>query len=319
MSIAYASIFMLSLILIPAYAFCIHKKTPQPWLCGLFICMSVANLGWLALSLAPNVTFALFANKIAYLGQIFLLLCMFMLIATLSGFHIGRRSTYLLVGASVLMFALICTTGHLDWYYRSAELICQNGQSVLVKEYGILHPTYLIYVITYFLAMLTVIILCFIRNRGSSPKLAVMMLCVVLGNIGMWIIEKFIPLHFEFLSISYLTSEVVFFSVYLLLQDYVHINHIPKVSVAEKETSVIYVDTKDRAEKIQKILDRLPQGVTISPRQMDILEGILQGKARKEIAADLHLSENTVKMHISSLYKTLGVSRREEIYAMIQE
>jgi len=51
---------------------------------------------------------------------------------------------------------------------------------------------------------------------------------------------------------------------------------------------------------------------------MDILEGILDGKSRKEIAADLCLSENTVKMHTSSLFKILNVSSREEIFNIIE-
>jgi DNA-binding NarL/FixJ family response regulator len=55
----------------------------------------------------------------------------------------------------------------------------------------------------------------------------------------------------------------------------------------------------------------------LTARQLDILEGILAGKSRKEIAVDLHLSENTVKMHTTALFKTLKVSSREEIFALI--
>lgn len=57
----------------------------------------------------------------------------------------------------------------------------------------------------------------------------------------------------------------------------------------------------------------------LTARQMDILEGILAGKSRKEMAADLHLSENTVKMHTTSLFKTLKVTSRDEIFALLEK
>ncbi|MBQ4107860.1 MAG: LuxR family transcriptional regulator [Clostridia bacterium] len=143
------------------------------------------------------------------------------------------------------------------------------------------------------------------------------MLAVVIGNIGMWIVEKLITWNFEFLSVSYIMSEFVFFFVYWMLQDYVH-----KKDVAHTEAEkapIIVVDTMTRAEKIRVILSSLPEDTTLSPRQMEILEKILDGKSRKEIAAELHLSENTVKTHTGMLYRALEVSSRDEIYAKFQK
>ena len=60
------------------------------------------------------------------------------------------------------------------------------------------------------------------------------------------------------------------------------------------------------------------EGTTLSSRQIDVLEGIIDGKSRKEIAADLFLSENTVKMHTSSLYRVLGVNNRDELRSLFK-
>ena len=73
-----------------------------------------------------------------------------------------------------------------------------------------------------------------------------------------------------------------------------------------------------RAQKIERILAMLPEGKHLTVRQIEMLEGILDGKSRKQIAAELHLSENTVKMHMSLLYDNLGVSGKDEIYGMLQ-
>ena len=162
--------------------------------------------------------------------------------------------------------------------------------------------------------MIVVIGISLKKNKGKSQKLAGLMLVVVLGNIGMWIVEKLIALNFEFLSISYLMSELVFFFVYWMFQDYIRKADVP---VAEERVSVIFVDSEQRAQNVQRIVDSLPKGTVLTARQLDILEGILAGKSRKEIAVDLHLSENTVKMHTTALFKTLKVSSREEIFALI--
>jgi len=224
-----------------------------------------------------------------------------------------------LIAAAMLMFGLVLTTGHLDWYYKSVELTYADGAAKLIKEYGFLHPVNLIYVLGYFVAMLVVISISLKKNNGKSQKIAGLMLAVVFGNIGMWLVEKLVTWNFEFLSASYLMSEFVFFFVYWMLQDYVHKNEVPPPVIVEEKAPIIIVDNMTRAEKIKTILDSLPEDTVLSTRQMDILERILDYKSRKEIAAELHLSENTVKTHTGMLYKALGVSGRDEIYAMFQK
>ena len=320
MTIAYIAVFTLSLLLPPSYLFYVEKSRREHWLFGLFVCVSITNLGYLLLSVSQTVRFALFSNKLAYLGQVLVLLCMLKIISKLCGVIWPKWASILLICIAAAMFGLVCTTGYLDWYYRSVTLSHANGASMLVKEYGPLHPLYLIYVLGCFVAMLSVIVRAFRKRSGGAVKLAGLMLVVVLGNIGMWIVEKFIPLNFEFLSISYLMSEFVFFFVHILLQDYVRIADLPAVPAQPQvKSSVIFVDSAERANRVETILAGLPENTTLTARQMDVLEGILDGKSRKEIAADLHLSENTVKMHTSSLFKVLGVSSREEIFAMLQD
>ena len=52
-------------------------------------------------------------------------------------------------------------------------------------------------------------------------------------------------------------------------------------------------------------------------REREILELMLENKRRKEIAEHLCLSENTVKTYTRTLYSKLGVTSREELYALL--
>lgn len=50
----------------------------------------------------------------------------------------------------------------------------------------------------------------------------------------------------------------------------------------------------------------------LSAREQEVLAQIAQGKTNQEIAAALHLSENTVKYYLKNLYQKLQVSNRTE-------
>jgi PAS domain S-box-containing protein len=50
----------------------------------------------------------------------------------------------------------------------------------------------------------------------------------------------------------------------------------------------------------------------LSPRQLDVLRLLAQAKSTSQIAADLHLSPETVRNHVRSLLKALGARTRLE-------
>ena len=316
MAIAYGLIFVLSLIMPILYFVYIRKKQDEPWLLVLFICVSVVTLGYFLLSLSKTVEFALWANKITYLGQVVVPMSMFIIISKLCGYTYKKWVLGGFIGLAVIMYAIVFTTGWLDWYYKSATLEFENGTAYLVKEYGILHPVNLVYVLIYFVSMLVVCIGSLIKKKDASQKLAGFMLAIVLGNVGMWIIGKLVNTNFELLSVSYLMSVLAYFFVYLLLQDYIRKVDVPAQS--KEKTRVIVLDSIPKAERLERVLKLLPADKSLTARQMEMLDGLLDGKSQKEIAADLHISESTVKWHFGILYTTLNVSGRDEILALFK-
>jgi len=60
---------------------------------------------------------------------------------------------------------------------------------------------------------------------------------------------------------------------------------------------------------------KLAEGVTrvqLTPREMSTLKLLADGKANKEIATALDISERTVKTHLAHLFEKLGVTSRTE-------
>jgi PAS domain S-box-containing protein len=53
----------------------------------------------------------------------------------------------------------------------------------------------------------------------------------------------------------------------------------------------------------------------LTPRQVEVLRLLEQGRSTKQIAAELHLSTETVRNHIRHLFRALGVNTRLEAVA----
>ena len=72
-------------------------------------------------------------------------------------------------------------------------------------------------------------------------------------------------------------------------------------------------DVAERAQQLLSAGRALGAGVKVSRREREVLDGVLQNLANKEIASRLHVSERTVKFHVSSLLAKFGVTNRTEL------
>ena len=58
-------------------------------------------------------------------------------------------------------------------------------------------------------------------------------------------------------------------------------------------------------------------GARLTPRQCDVLRGLVQGKPNKTLARDLNISDATIKTHIGHIFDVLDVRNRTQVvYAL---
>jgi two-component system response regulator FixJ len=73
------------------------------------------------------------------------------------------------------------------------------------------------------------------------------------------------------------------------------------------ELNTVAIDLVTAAKKARRIASAVAKLELLSPREKDVLDGILDGKMNKQIAADLALSVRTVEMFRASLMQKLEI------------
>ena len=294
----------LSLVLLICYLLCIRPR--QLWFGLLFSSVFVVNLGYLFLSISSTLEAALWANRLAYLGSVFLPLAMLMIILSLTELRIFRRVPLALLLLGLVMFCIAASPGWLPIYYKTVTLEIVNGVSLLRKEYGPFHNLYTYYLVLYFGAMIAVIVHASVKKKLTAPTHAVLLCSAVGINIGVWLLEKLIPTSFELLSLSYIFTELFLIGLHMLLQEQAR-NAAPAVAIQAETTQE---SASVSPEQCRFYLAHLP---LLTPTERIILDLYLDGKSSKDILVDQHIKENTLKYHNRNIYNKLGVTSRKQL------
>ena len=206
-------------------------------------------------------------------------------------------------------------------YYKAVDIVTIHGMTRLVKEYGPLHTLYPVYLLSYFIAMVMVIVQSFRKKRLSSPKYAVFLACVVLLNIGVWAVEQVIDVDFEFLSVSYIVAEVMLLLIYGMLRDYGIVQ--PSGALVSVQMLTKLHTQSAPAGQLPPDMDQLfrsfvERAKTLSTAEQRILQYYIDGHETADIPDLAFISIHTVKKHNRSIYQKLEVSSRDELMLYIE-
>ena len=321
MTTVYGIIFAVALLMIGVYFFVDRKR--DIWLMLLFISVAVCDLGYFLLSASETLNAALWSNRLAYLGSVFLPFSLLMMIMNLSRFRYPKFIPKALIGLNTVMFLIAASGGILPIYYKDVSLGISDGSAYLIKEYGPLHNLYKVFLFAYFASMVAIIIYTAVKKTVVSTKHSVFLAFVVIGNIATWLVENMIGAGFEFLSISYIVSEGLILFLYGILQDYglADTQRISDSAVEVVPENITATETiKSFNEKqIENIFNNWKILDTLSQREKEVLGFILENKKRKDIAETLFVTESTIKKHTSAIFKKLEITNRTELFEKAKE
>ncbi len=329
MSVTYGIICAISLVLIGVCLAVDRKK--NICLLLLFISVFVCNLGHFLLSIAPTLSFALNANRIAYLGQVFLPLLLLKMILNLCNLDYKKWSMIALCAVSVAVLLITLSPGILTLYYNHVSIEIIDGTTRLIRDYGPLHLLYYVYLFLYFGLMLFVIIYATVKKKIKSTLHVSFLLSAVLCCIVIWLAEQFLPRGFELLTISYVMSEVFILLLYGILQEYGLVAEDGSVIIAQKASKTdevkshgVYSTDADKTSlfsntQIEHICISDDVSSLLTERELQVLRQLLTNCQRKEIAEKLFVTESTIKKHTKSIYNKLDVTNRYELFAKLKQ
>ena len=313
----YGAAAVLSLALLVVCCLLVRKGRVWFWL--LFSSVLVVNGGYFWLSVSPHLQAALWANRLSYLGSVFLPLSMLMILLNATDVRYKKALPAALLGLAVPVFLIAASPGVLNVYYREVSFAVVDGVSTLVKVYGPLHQLYAVYLLGYFAAMVTVIVRAGIKKAVDTTAHAVILAIAVFVNIGVWFIEQVTDIGFEMLSVSYIISELFLLGAHLVMKE----THRLRELVRQVEAAQAYPGAVSPAEvpvaqaASPESIAAFLQGVeTLTPTERAVYDAYIARLTTAEILAALHIKESTLKYHNRNLYGKLGVSSRRELLEM---
>lgn len=315
LSVIYGVTALLSLLLLIGCRLLVRQK--RVWFILLFSSVLVVNTGYTLLSVSSSLEMALWANRLSYLGSVFLPFTMLMIILNVTSTKHSSKLHGVLGVVALFIFLIAATPGISPIYYKEVSLVTVDGVSALEKVYGPLHTLYLVYLLGYFSAMVTIIIRSYVKKTIGSTSHAVIIAIAVFVNIGVWLIEQISHIEFEFLSISYIISELFLLGVHLVMNE----NNRLRELVIQKDEVLRATSADNDLKKFGEITsdekELFAQGLkTLTHTENEVYKFYLNGKSTKEIMAELNISENTLKFHNKNLYGKLGVSSRKQLLAV---
>lgn len=280
---------------------CLSGKK-DPWFFLLLGSVLVVNSGYLLLALSRSLPQALWANRLSYLGSVFLPPAMFMIIENVTKLSRPKWQSGVMLGVGILIFFIAASPGILPIYYKEVSFAVVNGVGTLQKVYGPLHSLYYVYLFGYFVSMVVVIVRAIQKKKLQYPAYGLILAMAVFVNIGVWLAEQFIKLQFEILSLSYIISELFLLGLHFFIKE------MEKLPPAPREES-----TPVDVEQLALFREGLP---TLTKKERAIFDCYVEGLSTQEILEKLSIKENTLKYHNKNLYGKLAVSGRKELLAL---
>ncbi len=318
MTMVYGAVAVLSVLLLIGYLL-IEKKKERNFI-FLISCVAIVNTGYFLLAAARSLPMAMFANAVSYFGAAYSVLAMLLIICEVCQMKKRRWVRILFISISTAAFLLAASGDWLGLYYTSVDIISVGGMTQLVKEYGPLHILYTVYLLSYVLIMVAIIGYAAKKKRLTSFKYTMLLLVAVLLNIGVWAVEQGFNEEFEFLSVSYIVTEVILLLLHSMLKDY---------GIVQPGGSLLSVQMLAQLNARKITPGALPPGMedlfqsfaqkvrTLTAAERRILNYYIDGHDTADIPELAFISIHTVKKHNHSIYQKLEIASRDELMLYI--
>lgn len=151
-------------------------------------------------------------------------------------------------------------------------------------------------------------------DEKTSKKYKILMFVIIILS-AIAIVDNFIYYlsYYKELNLALITLEyrTISFDIIKLLSCVIGIKNL--YSSFEKLFAKKDIDEKSETEKLNDFCIKY----SLTTRQSEIIELIIEGCSNKEIGSKLHITEGTVKTHIYNIFKKTDISSRNQLLKKI--
>ncbi len=328
-SIIYGVCTVLSLVLLVIYCYAIHQK--ETWYLLLFSAIFVVNIGYLSLSVSKNLEEALLANRIVYLGSVFLPMSVMMIILKITKIKYKSWLPGVLTALVSIVFLITASPGYSDIYYKEVSFEIINGIPTLHKVYGLFHDLYLIYILTFYAVLIILVAYTIVKKKASSTSHAIILSVAVGINIAVWLLERSVYVEFELLAVTYLLTGIFLLGLHLMILEN---ERLRALAGASANVTTVAEDSGETLPSAEPVINNTKASINgnsaqyetflnglkeLTPTERTIYNYYIEGKNTSEIMIALNIKENTLKFHNKNIYGKLNVSSRKQLLEIYKE
>ena len=202
----YAVMSVLASINLIVFLMLFREKKLNYYILALLAIITISNAGNFFLATANSIEEAIIAKKIYYVGGCFMPPIMLILIVRMCNISVKKWIENLFLFYSFVVYTMVFSIGYSKIYYKSVNLIQEDGATVIVPEYGIGHMFF--YVLLYGYLLLGMGILVYsLRNKNQlSRKNLWALLGMEIMTILIFLLGRIINPSLEMMPLTYVVD-----------------------------------------------------------------------------------------------------------------
>jgi putative two-component system response regulator len=321
--------FLLSIYLMLVYVFVYHRHY-DVHMSIAFVLAPISIFAQLQLSQCESTEAALLANRVLYVSGCYLILMITLVIFNLCDIHLNRYIRLSLFIFTTIVFLCVQQMGLNDLYYKNVSITREGGATVLVKEYGVLHPIYYAMLVIYFLLGMGAIVYSYFRKSQVSRHFLMLLTLPEILSVFSFFASRLLTQCFEsfpeieFVPFTYNVTGIVYLIITHNLALYNISDTVIDSIVQKGENGFMTFDFKYRYlgsnETAKNIFPELREQVIDKPLRNEHLQDTLlrwlENFAANDYKDNIYykVGEKTYLVHINYLYDGSKRRRGYQLY-----
>lgn len=205
----YCIIFILSIICSGLY-FLQWKKNYSILYTLTFVIITLANMGYLMLSLSHNLEEAVLANKITYLGGCYLLMMIMFYVCEMCHVKLKWWIKCVFVVLNTIFYLGVLSIGYFPYFYTNVAYTVEDGIVTLNKEYAPLHTLFYLSMIVEFIISFAVLIYARRNKPQASLKNIHLLFLSQTVSVFSFFFGRIIYDKIEWLPVAYVFDQIIY-------------------------------------------------------------------------------------------------------------